>query len=309
MTFRSALLLPSLTLCLFAFSGACGGDDDDGTGGTGGGKGGAGGATGGKGGTPAGTGGTAGMSTGGTAGMSTGGTAGMATGGTAGMATGGMGAPPPIGMNAFFSGKEDKVRKLVEGDAMPGYFYVADPRAGTIKNMGMIEKLPQTDPLLPAGVEYAFHLTVTSNYPENVIMGWNWRENEAAGKFKFYDANEFGGMAFWSKSDKIFVQNVNIHDKPNLSTAEFGGGCPGEQGSCRLGASPVNINDPKVGWHRYVIRFADITASTPAFDKTGLGRVDLLNVRQNAIPDVYNVWITGIELLKESELPDPDLNQ
>jgi len=315
MNFRSALVFPSLTLCLFAFSGACGGDSNNGP------KGGSGG-SGGRGGSGGMTGSTGGM-TGSTGGM-TGSTGGM------GGSTGGMGGAPkeppkPIGEFPFFSGKTDKVTKL-SPDLNEGYFYSSKESTPkptpAVPNPVKIPAIPNsvvkldTDPTLPSGTEYAYKFEVPRQYPDTVVIGWNWVANKSDTEFQWYDASEFAGFAFWAKTTyPNYGPSVYIYDRASLSKTLFGGDCMdganGEPGSCpslsQLNGNPAIKS--REGWTRVVARFTDFAPGPTGvgafkWDPKLFGRVDLIILPPtNAEP--FEVLITGVELLKEAQLPAP----
>lgn len=300
MQFRSALILPSLTLCLFAFSGACSGGDSDGTGGSGGGggKGGAGG----KGGSGA------GGSTPSTGGMGGSGGSAPSTGGTGGSAGGAPGAAPtPIGEFAFFSGKTMEIEKL-SPTAEKGYLYAAPPLDTTVTPIAKTIVEVPTDPKLPAGIKYAYKVVIPKAYPEPNIIGWNWIADKSMGKFDWFDAKQFAGFSYWAKIDQpIWGPSVIAYDFASLGTMEYGGGCAMER-CASLSTLPENalVNRSK-GWTRIVVRFKDLvpgTMGTPTWDSAKFGRVDLLEQVQPT-RETMEVLITGIELLKEDKLPPP----
>jgi|GEM_PF-6024265 len=299
-----------------------GGSGDTKTGGKGGGTGKTGGTSGKTGGTSGKTGGTSGK-TGGTSGSTTGGTGGGTGGtggGTGGTAAGGTGGtsktggaggttPPASAGVAIFSGKTMTFEKLVPGDATPGYTYVtADGTAGTVNIV------PVTDPALPADVKYALE-SVNPAIPtfSNVIYGFNFRVNESAMQWNWFDVSAYAGFRYWAKAKFPAVPNLKGAQFNNILYAA--GQWPSAptdplsmKGTC---ADPTGVAcEPNVsitktivtaGWTKYTIPFADMMAATAidGIDLKKVGRVDMLHSSSGA---AVTFSITGIELVTAAQL-------
>ena len=80
---------------------------------------------------------------------------------------------------------------------------------------------------------------------------------------------------------------------------------------CRAAKGDPPVLNLANTWHRYVLRFQDLlgvtqgTGADSDFDLKKQMRVDLLQGRIGPQPGAPKFWITGIELLKETELPPP----
>ncbi len=298
----SKSILTCFVLSTFGLAAACtngsssdGNDDEsDESGGSGGG---------GKGGGAGKSGGSGGSKSGGSGGSANGGSGGSANGGSGGSANGGSGGamvqiPAISGDGVVFSGKDMTLTKLVAGDATPGYFYAA-PTADGVKGV-KVEAV--SDAALPEGTKYAITAELNTAVEGNFIMGWNWREDSAGGKWNYADISQYAGVSFWTKSDTTaaavaFTGVYMYNDTGFLESSEFGGICAAEP--C---ATPVEYSAvvARKTWTKTEIRFSDFNAGVPKLAATS--RVDLLQVRFSAGGPSAKVYITGMKLLKESEL-------
>ncbi len=296
------------------------GGSGDKTGGKGGGTGKTGGTSGKTGGTSGKTGGTSGSKTGGTSGGTggasggtggtavTGGTGGKATGGAGGTSTGGTSVPATAGV-AIFSGKTMTFETLVPGDATPGYTYVtANGTAGTVNIVAV------NDPALPTGTKYALE-SVNPAIPAfaNVIYGFNFRVNESASQWNWFDASPYKGFRYWAKAAFPAVPNLKGAQFNNILYAagqwpsaptdptSMKGTCIDPTGA----ACEPNIAILKTiltaGWTKYTIPFDDMMAAAAVngLDFKKVGRVDMLHSSSGA---AVTFSITGIELLTAAQL-------
>lgn len=313
MQFNLRSVVACVVLGSAGYLAAC--SSDDGGGGSGGkggsssgGKGGS--ASGGKGGSS--TGGKGGSSSGGNAGSGSGGSAsgGSAAGGapgTGGVAAGGMagtpagtgGTPPGTsGPGVFFSGKDMTVTKLVAADAMPGYFYAS----ANVPKGPVIE--PVMDAALPEGTKFAVTFDLDPAVGGNLIIGWNWRQDMPAMKWQFFDASAFAGVSFWVKAETTspalgFTGYFQYDDTNFTAATPQGGNCAAEP--CPPISEYAAVIARKSGWTRIVQRFAYQTSGTP--NLKGLARVDLLQLRLAAGGNPAKLLLTGLQLLKEADLP------
>jgi hypothetical protein len=295
-----------------------GGSGDTKTGGKGGGTGTktggtAGGKTGGTGGGK--TGGTSGSTTGGTGGGTggvSGGTGGTAPGGAGGTSkTGGTGGTTPVATAGvpIFSGKTMTFEKLVAGDAGPGYAYVT--AGGTA---GVVNVVAVDDPALPAGTKFALESVNPKIDPfANVIFGFNFRQNESAMQWNWFDASGFKGFRYWAKVEFPAVPTLPGGSFNNILYAA--GQWPvaptdptSMKGTCTDPTGVVcepNISKPmvitKAPWKKYTVAFDDMMAATAVegLDFKKVGRVDMLHSSSGA---AVTLSITGIELVTAAQL-------
>jgi len=190
------------------------------------------------------------------------------------------------------------VTKLVAADAMPGYFYVSANAPAGIK----IE--PVTDVALPTGTKYAVTATLDPAMPGNFIFGWNWRQNTADMKWNHFDASNFAGVSFWVKSETTAAALVFTgyyqYDAANFTPAStMGGTCAAEP--CAPISEYASVVARKAGFTQVVQRFNYNTSGTP--DLKALGRIDLLQLRLASGGPAAKFFLTGLQLLKEADLP------
>jgi hypothetical protein len=328
MKFKFTALVACVVLGSAAYLASCSPsstpDDSGGGGSSSGGKGGSasagkgGNASGGSGGSNAGGssagGGSAGGGSagGGSAGGSMGGSGGSAvgSGGMAGMAPGGSAGSPPStsGPGVFFSGADMNVTKLVATDAQPGYFYVSQTAPAGIK----IE--PVSDPALPAGTKYAVTATLdpTVSTPSgfNFIVGWNWRQDTADKKWNYFDVSQFAGVSFWVKAETtgpaiVFTSYIQYDSTNFRADSSYGGTCTKagtEADPCPAFPTYEGVTVRKTeGWKRIVQRFSYNVTGTP--DLKSVARIDLLKLRTSTGGPADKILITGLQLLKEADLP------
>lgn len=315
MQFKLRSVVACVVLGSAGYLASCSSGSGDGDGDSGG-KGGS--ASGGKGGST--SGGKGGSTSGGKGGSASGGSGGVASGGSGGSAAGGSaggmgGSPPaggaggmppaPSGDAAFFSGKEMAVKKLVAGDAMPGYFYNSENAVGPT----FVEV---SDPMLPEGTKYAvtFHLADPTK-GGNFIVGWNWRQNTADKKWSPFDAKAYAGFSFWTKlesPERAVGFNIIGYDSSNFPNASMMGG------SCTNASTDIDPCPPVTdlstvtstklaGWEKKIVRFD--YAPTGMVKLESFLRVDLLKSRISAGGGDHKLFLTGVQFLKEAEIPAP----
>lgn len=190
------------------------------------------------------------------------------------------------------------VSKLVAGDAMPGYFYTsANAPAGVV-----FESV--SDPALPAGTKYAATATLDPAVDGNFIFGWNFRQNTPEMKWNYFDASTYAGISFWVKSETTAAALVFTgyfqYDASNFTAAsQYGGTCAAEP--CPAFAEYQAVVARKAMWTRVVQKFSYQTGGMPVL--SALGRIDMLQLRLGTGGPAAKVFVTGVQLLKESELP------
>lgn len=190
------------------------------------------------------------------------------------------------------------VSKLVAGDAMPGYFY-ASPSAPA----GVVVETV-SDPALPEGTKYAVTATLDPSLEGNFIFGWNFRQNTADLKWNYFDASAYAGLSFWVKSETTAAALVFTgyfqYDARNFTPAsEYGGTCSTEP--CAAFTEYPAVVARKATWTRVVQKFSYQTAGEPML--SALGRIDLLQLRLGTGGPAAKVFVTGLQLLKEADLP------
>lgn len=279
------------------------------------------------------SGGSGGSNKGGAGGSKTGGTGGTAMGGGAGgTATGGapvmggaggtpvmggaggtpvmggtggtpMALGPVTGPGVLFSGADMNVSKLLATDAMAGYAYVTS--AGTA---GQVNVVAETDPALPMGTKFSWQIDSPTTSQNNVIFGFNFRQNKPDGKWNWYDATGYAGIQFSAKtSANAAVWNFTLVDATNLpSTSAVAtdnlGTCPSAMREQCPGVKgkPTIVKNT---WQQFKVAFADLSSDSLVageLDVKNLGRVDLILLAQNNTG--IKLWITGVKLLKQEEL-------
>lgn len=184
------------------------------------------------------------------------------------------------------------VTKLQASDAGPGYFYA-------VPNVPLGPQIVEvSSPELPMGTKYAASFALMDQSEGNFIVGWNWRQNDGQ-KWSWFDMSAYAGISMWVKADKLMAFNsFLLYDPSNILTTDGGGGtCTQEPCAPVPNGTPVVV---RTTWTRVVQRFSEFVSGTP--DLTKQGRVDLLQLRLGAGPGA-TVWITGVQLLKENELP------
>jgi hypothetical protein len=297
-------------------SGGTGGSTGSKTGGTSGSK--TGGTTaGGSGGTSTGGGGgtaTGGSATGGSAtgGAAMGGMGGKATGGTAGSKTGGTGGtvvvtpPGPIAAPTskdFFTGKGAAISTMVNGDAMPGYFYATGSFA--IAPTVSVTTLSAADQAgLPAGTTHAQR----SNNPTTgglIIVGWNFRANDGV-SWRWIDASAYAGITLWAKTGNAapLAGNFTSVDAKNILTSEPAKGTCAAAPCVAVPGRPIIVTPT---WQQFKIRFTELVqdpalpdAQKGPVDIKQLGRIDILFGLENTVN--ADLLITGVALATAAEL-------
>ena len=180
---------------------------------------------------------------------------------------------------------------------MPGYFYVSANAPTGVK----VEAV--TDAALPVGTKYAITAELDTTLPDNFIFGWNWRQDTAEKKWNFADLSAYAAVSFWVKSETtgaaVVFSYYQYDDTNFLASSGTGGACAVEP--CMPISEYKSVVARKTGWARVVQRFADFTSGTP--NLKGIARIDFLQLRLSTGGPTAKLFITGVQLLKEAELP------
>jgi hypothetical protein len=148
-----------------------------------------------------------------------------------------------------------------------------------------------------------------ANTQGTFIVGWNWRQNKTGEQWNWADLSAYAGFSFYMKASAIQgFDNAFLYHEASVGPETYGGTCatpaPPAVAMCPIPQKQGVV--ARTTWRREVIRFSYMTPTPPtAAELMKVGRVDLLRSISEATP--VTVWITGVELLKEADLPPAEL--